>query len=405
MKKRILALLLALTLIFSMTGCGSIFQPDEQEDAPEPDDSVIERPPEYPVRAFNISVDSRPQRVVSLSPSVTDKLFEMGFGDRLLGVSDSCDNADGRRRCGTVQEPDLEAVESLSPQLLLADTGLPQDALDRMRELGIKVALVEKVQTMKQLKQVYITLAQVFDGMRTGEVLGTSYFEQNIERKLNELADKAQEPARYGVFVRALDYTVATGDTLEGELLGVIGLLNAAADFTDWTVPEDAANGEEVREKFRAIEFIYMDRNDMTIKDMEQSAYWRGLNAVLQDRYLYIDRTLFDRQSFGMLEELDRMQQYANGEIESSKHVDYPPEAPAPEPAPAPAQEPAQQPAPPPEPAPEPEPEPEPPPEEEEPEPPEEDDGYDDGYYDDDSYYDEDDFRPPSNTPVGELDV
>ena len=279
MKERIIALLLSLMLVFCMTGCGSILnQGEEEEGAAAAESAVPERPPEYPVRAFDMTVESRPQRIVSLSPSVTDKLFEMGFGERILGISDSCDNEDGERRtrCGSVQMPDLGAIESVSPQIVLTDAQLSQGTLDSLEDLGIKVAIVEKVQTMSQLKQVYITLAQMLDGMITGERVGRSYYEQNIERKLSELSDKAQEPERNAVFVKELDYTVATGDTLEGELLGAIGLINVASDFTDWTVPEEDANSEETRERFRAIDFIFMDRSDMTIKDMEQSAYREG---------------------------------------------------------------------------------------------------------------------------------
>lgn len=63
-------------------------------------------------------------RIVSLTPSVTEIIFELGAGDRVVGVSDYCDFPDEvrtRSRIGNFLRPDLEKILALAPDLVLAD--------------------------------------------------------------------------------------------------------------------------------------------------------------------------------------------------------------------------------------------------------------------------------------------
>jgi iron complex transport system substrate-binding protein len=72
-----------------------------------------------------VAVPVRPERIVSLAPSVTDALFALDFGDRVVGVSDFCrPPATGRpiARVGGVLTPALETIRALRPDLLVASS-------------------------------------------------------------------------------------------------------------------------------------------------------------------------------------------------------------------------------------------------------------------------------------------
>lgn len=86
-------------------------------------------------------------RIVSLTPSVTEILFALGAGDRVVGVTLWCDYPEAARalpRVGDFLEPNLEALASLEPDLvILAPTGtLLKKQYDNLRALGFPVLVV-----------------------------------------------------------------------------------------------------------------------------------------------------------------------------------------------------------------------------------------------------------------------
>ncbi len=274
---------------------------------------------EYPLDIFGAELESRPGVVVSLSPALTEKLVELGLEDRLAGVSDYDDAADGRVACGTAQAPDIDAIKELSAHLLLTETPLAGDDEKELLNAGVKIALVPRAKSFTELLSNYQSLAMLMDGKKTGAALGGTYcgaYCGELDDKMRDLEENALSETKVAVYLVRLDYSMATGDTLENELLEKLGFQNVAKDQTNWTFPESLANAEEGRAGFAEIDYIFCDRDDVTMPMMEQSEFWRGLNCVLKDYYLYIDGTAFDRQTGRMLDELERMLGYANGEVE-----------------------------------------------------------------------------------------
>ena len=83
-----------------------------------------------------VVVPSRNERVMSLAPSVTETLVELGFGDRLVGISDFCVPPPDRpvRRVGGLLNPDLEVIRTLHPDVLIGTTSGNDPALASQAE-------------------------------------------------------------------------------------------------------------------------------------------------------------------------------------------------------------------------------------------------------------------------------
>jgi iron complex transport system substrate-binding protein len=63
-----------------------------------------------------------PQRIVSLAPSVTETLFALGLGDRVVGVTRFCSyppEARSRAKVGGYFDPSYEAMAALRPDLVI----------------------------------------------------------------------------------------------------------------------------------------------------------------------------------------------------------------------------------------------------------------------------------------------
>jgi iron complex transport system substrate-binding protein len=85
------------------------------------------------------SAQSKPQRIVSTTPSITETLFALGLGDRVVGVSQFCNYPPEVRKLpkvGSYISPDAEAIARLAPDLVILEESSSEPA-DRLRALHI----------------------------------------------------------------------------------------------------------------------------------------------------------------------------------------------------------------------------------------------------------------------------
>ncbi len=88
---------------------------------------------------------STPGRIVSTSPSITETLFALGLGDRIVGVSTYCRFPAGVTRLpkvGTFLRPETEIIARLKPDLVFLNTG-PNSAASQLASLGIRTSTIE----------------------------------------------------------------------------------------------------------------------------------------------------------------------------------------------------------------------------------------------------------------------
>lgn len=87
-----------------------------------------------------------PQRIVSLAPSVTETLFALGFGNRLVGVTTYCDYpAEARKlpKIGGFMSPSLEVIVAKRPDLVIGVSSATDPAKAKeMERLGLRVTLI-----------------------------------------------------------------------------------------------------------------------------------------------------------------------------------------------------------------------------------------------------------------------
>lgn len=66
-----------------------------------------------------------PRRIVSLVPSITETLFALGVGESIVGVTEYCvhpaEALRDKQAVGGTKQPDLERIESLAPDLVIAN--------------------------------------------------------------------------------------------------------------------------------------------------------------------------------------------------------------------------------------------------------------------------------------------
>ncbi len=86
-----------------------------------------------------------PQRIVSMSPNLTEILFALGLGERVVGVDDFSNHppqAAAKPRLGGFVDPDLERIVSLQPDLAVMLEAQAELA-EELERLGIEALLVD----------------------------------------------------------------------------------------------------------------------------------------------------------------------------------------------------------------------------------------------------------------------
>ena len=96
-----------------------------------------------------VRVPDHPARIVSLAPSITETVFALGEGDRLVGVTDYCDyppEATRKPHVGGISTPNFEAILAVRPDLVIATSESNYaEHVERLVSLGVPVYVVRPV--------------------------------------------------------------------------------------------------------------------------------------------------------------------------------------------------------------------------------------------------------------------
>ncbi|TRZ99979.1 MAG: ABC transporter substrate-binding protein [Nitrospiraceae bacterium] len=118
-----------------------------------------------------------PRRIVSLAPSITETLFAIGLGERVVGVTQFCDyppEAQSKPKIGYMH-PNLEAIVALEPDLILAPRELLRvDILGKLEQLQIPTYVLDAT-----------TVASILVHIQTlGQILGASANANDVVRRM-----------------------------------------------------------------------------------------------------------------------------------------------------------------------------------------------------------------------------
>ena len=107
--------------------------------------------------------DKRFMRIVSLAPSVTETVYALGMGDKLVGVSVYCDYPPAAQRIdrvGTFLTPNIEAIVAKHPDVVIAvPSPSNQNPVETLQRLGLKVVVVEP-NTIAEIEDAMVTIGR-----------------------------------------------------------------------------------------------------------------------------------------------------------------------------------------------------------------------------------------------------
>lgn len=288
--KKILCALLACMLLILFCACGSTAKGKDDR---------------WPVAVGNVTFTHVPRRVVTLSPALTDTLFTLGYGGRIVGVSDYCEPPDAAQNldaCGTALMPDTDAILALKPDMLFSSAALPAKATKSLEAAGVQIIVVNRAETLSGILENYRLLCTAFEGSKAGDFKTgqLSLFMDVTLDYVNTTVSSALTPEENkAIYLRQLPFVMATGDTLEGQLLTAMGFNNQGGAHTGWNYPLEA-------EPELNPNYIFCDES-IGLAALQSSDYYKKTSAVTYERIFTFDARVFERQSprmFFVLEDL-----------------------------------------------------------------------------------------------------
>ncbi|MBN2082251.1 ABC transporter substrate-binding protein [bacterium] len=270
---------------------------------------------------------SEPQRIVSLAPNVTEMLFYLGFGGRVVGVSDYCDwppEVTGLPTVGGLIDTSLEAVVALEPDLIIAYQGNSRELVEQLLALDISVFCLNEAanlhevgQQMSRLDLIVSKLDEVdaFDFLYGGYTDKLDAYELSLDqltRKYYSLqTGDLDTTTRFTVFYGypgEMIYT-AGGNTFINDLIERAGGLNCAWRLTGWPAVSAEflldANPDYILTGTSCTE----DEDPAEVKarllaELKADQVWRNLDAVQAGRVIVIDADILNRPGPRLLDAL-----------------------------------------------------------------------------------------------------
>ena len=246
-----------------------------------------------------IQLDVPPERIVSLAPHLTEILFSLGVGEKIVATvahSDYPPPAKEIRRLGDAFSLSVEAVIDLSPDLILAwGSGGNHRTLTRLRELGYVIYLNE----VRDLDGIGDTAARF--GLLVGKPDAGLQLQAAFQKELASIRAAAQSASGSRVFFQISDqqlYTV-NNEHLIGQAITACGGENVFGDL-DLSVP--MVSLESVLDANPDLILIASPYEGFVTR---WSDTWRRLNW--QDRVRYVNASLVTRPSLRMLKGIKSM--------------------------------------------------------------------------------------------------
>ncbi len=169
-----------------------------------------------------------PARVVGLGGPVTEIVYALGAGDRLVGADASSiypPAAQQLPKVGYYRSFSIEGVASLKPDLVLAsDQSGPPQALEQLRRLGSPVVLLPSDPSLEALDQRILGVARALEIEARGAALV-----RKIHAELKALPAHGSKPRVLLVSSHTGKLQGAGGDTAAAAMLQFIGATNVLA--------------------------------------------------------------------------------------------------------------------------------------------------------------------------------
>ena len=240
--------------------------------------------PERLSNANDLTLSTGVQRIVSLAPSLTEFLFDLGVGDRVVGVTRYCNYPKAATQIdqvGGYLDPSVETILRMKPDLVIAMTNPSlKKRLHTLQKNGIQVLWLS-VQTISEVRQSYNILGKAL-GIENKATKRLAAFDAAMATQSRRI-DPESAPPKTLIVLGHRPLVVAGPGTFPSELLTKAGAQSAvpagSQAYPRWSAETLLKHSPEV-----IIDAWMGDEASVIAKDR-----WRTMNHIsaVQNNRIY----------------------------------------------------------------------------------------------------------------------
>ena len=252
-----------------------------------------------------IALPARVNRVVSLAPNLTETVYALGLEDRLVGDTSFCDTpeaAKSKPHVGDPQNPNIEAIVALHPDLVLATTSINRpETADALKRIGIAVYTTDP-HTVRGMLDSTGHIAEVMGAAERGEEV-VKALQQRLDAIHARLNDR---PMVHVLFIVWL------------EPLQSIGQNTFIADALRWSGAESVITSDQLWPHLSIEELVriqpeyivfaeqHLGSSADELADLRSRPVWRDLDAVELGHVVNISEEI-ERPSPGLVDVIEQL--------------------------------------------------------------------------------------------------
>ncbi len=260
-------------------------------------------------QSIAVTIPARPARIVSIAPAVTEILFGLGAGARVVAVTDQCNyppEADRLPSVGGYWTPSAERALGARPDLVIGSRGNPPDFIIALRKSGVPVVTVDP-KTFDDIFSTIRQIAQMIGDPQAGEdLVGV------MQARLKVVADRIsdvpeQERPRAFLVIQVTPVWTTGSGTFQDDAIRAAGARNIAAKLKGF--------GAFSTESLMADDpdFLLLSTMDGDPERMKRelltSSSFRQLTAVKNDRLVVLEADPLMRAGPRIVEAVEAMAQ------------------------------------------------------------------------------------------------
>jgi len=189
-----------------------------------------------------ITLSYPPKRIISLVPSQTELLYDLGLRDEVVGITKFCVHPQDwfrtKKRVGGTKNVHIDIVRALQPDLIIANK--EENTKEQIEELAtLFPTWVSNIQTIDEGLQMIRNVGEL-----VGKPQQAITIADEIKTGFASLS-KATTPKRVAYFIWRNPWMCAGGDTFISNMIETIGWHNVLAD----TLRYPAIELEELKNK------------------------------------------------------------------------------------------------------------------------------------------------------------
>ncbi|MDP9739277.1 UNVERIFIED_ORG: ABC-type Fe3+-citrate transport system substrate-binding protein [Bacillus sp. B2I3] len=237
-----------------------------------------------------------PKKIVTLELSFVDSLNALGI--KPIGISD-----DNKKEMitklvgqemdytsvGTREQPNLEVISSLQPDLIIADAERHKGIYKDLQKIAPTIVLKSRESTYQENLDSFKTIAKAVNKEDAAEKRLSEH-----EKTIKELKSKLTVDSNMTVLpavVRDTSFQAHTSSSYDGELLERMGLKNAIQQKQ----PHAEMNLEQLVEIDPDVLLLANNEGKLLTDEWKDNPLWKDLKAVKNGQVYSVDRDLWTR--------------------------------------------------------------------------------------------------------------